>query len=139
MSEKKIPILHLKPEKELFFKGPFDKVAASTIRLTNPSNDQMYFHVQAPSRDIWVLPNSGVLAQNETKEIIIHCKPFDIKTTDPSRDRLIIKSTPLCYLQTKPEDAVLASMEKVDSMLKCIFKAPELSASAVQGPNRGAT
>ncbi|CAI2737659.1 unnamed protein product, partial [Dicrocoelium dendriticum] len=122
--------LLIHPRGELLFEGPFDKLVASKIHLTNPSNDRMYFHVQAPSRDIWVLPDSGILDQKETKVIRVHCKPLDLSTTDLSRYHIIIKSTVLKEKQTKPIEDVLCSVKKVDCMLKCIFKSPGMLTSA---------
>ncbi|CAH8637890.1 unnamed protein product [Dicrocoelium dendriticum] len=85
--------LTLEPNRELVFEGILDKPISSTVRLTNDSIDNVYFHVRAASSDLQIRPDSGILKSGEKEEITVFWKPMEWNYTDVLRDRIIIKSS----------------------------------------------
>ncbi|CAH8429565.1 unnamed protein product [Dicrocoelium dendriticum] len=138
MSHKKIPLLRLQPEKELFFKGPFTDVVVAKLNIKNDQTFDMCFKVSLTRPEqYYTRYTRWTIFSTHLATIDVALLPFEYEPMVESNDEIIIQ----CIVKPvdKENDQVLASVEKMDSMLKCIFKAPGLSASAVLEPNGGAT
>ncbi|PAA50033.1 hypothetical protein BOX15_Mlig031492g4, partial [Macrostomum lignano] len=86
-------ILQIKPELELTFRGPFDKVVTSTLRLRNPGSDVVAFKVKttAPKR-YCVRPNSGLVQPNSEVEVAVMLQPFEYDPAEKARHKFMVQS-----------------------------------------------
>uniref|UniRef100_A0A1I8I184 MSP domain-containing protein n=1 Tax=Macrostomum lignano TaxID=282301 RepID=A0A1I8I184_9PLAT len=82
-------ILSLKPDSELVFRGPFDRVVTTTLRLSNPVADQpVAFKVKttAPKR-YCVRPNSGLIQAGGEVEVAVMLQPSAGDQSDTAEQR----------------------------------------------------
>ncbi|PAA62119.1 hypothetical protein BOX15_Mlig013792g2 [Macrostomum lignano] len=82
-------ILSLKPDSELVFRGPFDRVVTTTLRLSNPIADQpVAFKVKttAPKR-YCVRPNSGLIQAGGEVEVAVMLQPSAGDQSDTAEQR----------------------------------------------------
>ncbi|CAI2737379.1 unnamed protein product, partial [Dicrocoelium dendriticum] len=117
---------------------PFTDIVVAKLDIKNDQTFAMCFKVSFTRPDRYYTRHSRwEISSNSSGTIDVALLPFEYEPVVESNDEIIIQ----CIVKPvdKQSNQLLASVEKVDSMLKCIFKAPGLSASAVQGPNRGAT
>lgn len=116
--------LVIEPSHELAFEGPFNKSVTSNVHLTNPSRDRIYFQIQASSQKLSAVPASGVIDPNQTREVLVSCKPLDFNGADKPRERIMIKSVVLKDSDTRSPEELLAGNQASDTLLKCVFNAP---------------
>ncbi|CAH8502914.1 unnamed protein product, partial [Dicrocoelium dendriticum] len=117
--------LVVEPNPELVFKGPFDVTGSASLRLTNPSEHMIHFHINTPSNILSVVPNDDTISPKETKTVTVVRKTLGLHVTDTLRDRLSIKASILPSGTSKPTQAVLDIDKKTDLLIKCVFKASE--------------
>lgn len=134
-------ILQIRPETELTFRGPFDKVVTSVLKLRNPGSDVVAFKVKttAPKR-YCVRPNSGLVQAKSEVEVAVMLQPFDYDPADKSRHKfmvqsLVVKSSAVESLDELWKSATADTL--MDSKLKVVLD-PGTDESNVTGGGGGA-
>jgi vesicle-associated membrane protein-associated protein A len=134
--------LELIPNGDLVFKGPFNVVSTTTLKLSNSGNDRLAYKIKttAPKR-YCVKPNSGFLESHNTANIQVMLQP---QTTGQQDDRTKHKfmvqwvAVPSSY-SDDVENFWKQDLTKYgvhDSKLKCVF-ADEQPAAVVPNDSYG--
>ncbi|XP_058064090.1 vesicle-associated membrane protein-associated protein B-like [Anopheles bellator] len=120
-------LLIIEPANELKFQGPFRTAVASYMRLTNPTDHDIYFKIKTTApKKYCVRPNSGLLEPRESQEIAIVLQPFIFDSNEKNKHKFMVQS------MVKPEDEEInledlwkKYPEKLmDSKLRCVFDCP---------------
>ncbi|KAF8560515.1 hypothetical protein P879_06994 [Paragonimus westermani] len=119
--------LAVEPSHDLVFEGPFTKPVSSTVTLTNPSRDPIFFKIQASSPKLSATPGSGVVNPNETTEVLVKVKPLDPSDQAKIRERLLIQSLVLKDSETQSPEELLETSPTTDTILKCVFRIPGMA------------
>lgn len=131
-------MLQIDPPNELVFKGPFDDMVASQLKLTNPSDKDVCFKVKTTApKQYCVRPNSGIIHPGETSVVTIMLQPFDSSSsTDAERakHKFMVQST-----YVPPGDLALENIWKVtspsdfmDSKIRVVFEQPAVGDDHVE-------
>lgn len=101
-------VLLLEPDSELHFKGPFNDVVTSHLKLSNPTDKRICFKVKttAPKR-YCVRPNSGILEPKNKHKFMVQ--------TMFAPDGDVNQET--VWRDANPESLM-------DSKLRCVFEMP---------------
>ncbi|XP_015911183.1 vesicle-associated membrane protein-associated protein B/C [Parasteatoda tepidariorum] len=115
--------LQLDPPNELHFKGPFNEVTTSHLKLTNPTERQIAFKVKTTAPKTYcVRPNGGIIQPKQSITVAVMLQPFS-ENDDRSKDKFMVQSMYVpegdvnhdtMWHDTPPEGLM-------NSKLKCIF------------------
>ncbi|XP_044732681.1 vesicle-associated membrane protein/synaptobrevin-binding protein-like [Chrysoperla carnea] len=120
-------IIHIEPQNELKFRGPFNVPVTSYMKLTNPTDKKVVFKIKTTApKKYCVRPNSGILEPKNVIEIAICLQPFIFDPAEKNKHKFMVQTV------VAPEDEFCAdtlwkdiSPEKLmDSKLKCVFEMP---------------
>ncbi|EAA06671.5 AGAP000626-PA [Anopheles gambiae str. PEST] len=137
-------LLTIEPANELKFQGPFRTAVASYMRLTNPTDHDIYFKIKTTApKKYCVRPNCGLLEPRESQEIAIVLQPFIFDSNEKNKHKFMVQS----MVKPDDEDINLEDLWKkypeklMDSKLRCVFECPLDSnqpAQATDGSNAAA-
>ncbi|RWS08142.1 VAMP-associated protein involved in inositol metabolism-like protein [Dinothrombium tinctorium] len=121
-------ILILEPKHELHFKGPYNEVVTSYLKLTNPSTKRVCFKVKttAPKR-YCVRPNNGIIEPKGNTTIAVMLQPFDIENqSDKNKHKFMVQTVfaPEGDVNQETLWKEVPSENIMDSKLKCVFDLP---------------
>ncbi|XP_035789916.1 vesicle-associated membrane protein-associated protein B-like [Anopheles albimanus] len=128
-------LLIIEPATELKFQGPFRTAVASYMRLTNPTDHDIYFKIKTTApKKYCVRPNCGMLEPRESQEIAIVLQPFIFDSNEKNKHKFMVQS------MVKPEDEEIQLEELwkkypenlMDSKLRCVFDCPVETNQATQ-------
>ncbi|XP_050071626.1 vesicle-associated membrane protein/synaptobrevin-binding protein [Anopheles maculipalpis] len=120
-------LLNIEPANELKFLGPFRTAVASYMRLTNPTDHDIFFKIKTTApKKYCVRPNCGLLEPRESQEIAIVLQPFIFDSNEKNKHKFMVQS------MVKPDDEEInledlwkKYPEKLmDSKLRCVFECP---------------
>lgn len=120
-------LLNIEPANELKFLGPFRTAVASYMRLTNPTDHDIFFKIKTTApKKYCVRPNCGLLERRESQEIAIVLQPFIFDSNEKNKHKFMVQS------MVKPDDEEInledlwkKYPEKLmDSKLRCVFECP---------------
>ncbi|XP_035904391.1 vesicle-associated membrane protein/synaptobrevin-binding protein isoform X2 [Anopheles stephensi] len=120
-------LLNIDPANELKFMGPFRTAVASYMRLTNPTDHDIFFKIKTTApKKYCVRPNCGLLEPRESQEIAIVLQPFIFDSNEKNKHKFMVQS------MVKPDDEEInledlwkKYPEKLmDSKLRCVFECP---------------
>uniref|UniRef100_A0A182KGA5 MSP domain-containing protein n=1 Tax=Anopheles christyi TaxID=43041 RepID=A0A182KGA5_9DIPT len=106
---------------------PFRTAVASYMRLTNPTDHDIYFKIKTTApKKYCVRPNCGLLEPRESQEIAIVLQPFIFDSNEKNKHKFMVQS------MVKPDDEEInledlwkKYPEKLmDSKLRCVFECP---------------
>lgn len=118
-------VLGLEPKSELHFKGPFNDVVTSYLKLSNPSDRRVCFKVKttAPKR-YCVRPNNGLIEPFGHTTIAVMLQPVDLDNlNDKNKHKFMVQSVFAPEGDVNQENLwkeVTPDMV-MDSKLKCVF------------------
>uniref|UniRef100_A0A1E1XIH0 Putative vamp vesicle-associated membrane protein-associated protein a n=1 Tax=Amblyomma aureolatum TaxID=187763 RepID=A0A1E1XIH0_9ACAR len=120
-------VLQLEPDSELHFKGPFNDVVTSHLKLSNPTDKRICFKVKttAPKR-YCVRPNSGILDPKQAVQVAVMLQPFEYDPTEKNKHKFMVQ-TMIAPDGDVNQDTVWrdANPESLmDSKLRCVFEMP---------------
>ncbi|XP_060519774.1 vesicle-associated membrane protein-associated protein B-like [Cylas formicarius] len=131
-------ILHIEPQNDLKFTGPFNVPVTSYMKLTNPSDQKVLFKIKTTApKKYCVRPNSGILDPGKSTEIAICLQPFVYDPAEKNKHKFMVQTT----FAPEHGDTNLEQIWKeispeklMDSKLKCVFELPpeELNQSETQ-------
>uniref|UniRef100_A0A182Q5X2 MSP domain-containing protein n=1 Tax=Anopheles farauti TaxID=69004 RepID=A0A182Q5X2_9DIPT len=134
-------LLNIEPANELKFQGPFRTAVASYMRLTNPTEHDIYFKIKTTApKKYCVRPNCGMLEPRESQEIAIVLQPFIFDSNEKNKHKFMVQS----MVKPDDEDINLEDLWKkypeklMDSKLRCVFECP-LDNNQPSGSGAGAT
>uniref|UniRef100_A0A1W7R9A0 Putative VAMP-associated protein n=1 Tax=Hadrurus spadix TaxID=141984 RepID=A0A1W7R9A0_9SCOR len=121
-------VLHLDPQVELHFKGPFTDVVTSHLKLTNPTDRRVCFKVKttAPKR-YCVRPNSGIIEPKQFVNVAVMLQPFEYDPNEKNKHKFMVQTMfapegdinqETLWREANPESLM-------DSKLRCYFEMPE--------------
>ncbi|XP_053678900.1 vesicle-associated membrane protein-associated protein B-like isoform X1 [Anopheles nili] len=124
---KPLQLLNIEPATELKFQGPFRTAVASYMRLTNPTDHEIYFKIKTTApKKYCVRPNCGLLEPGDLQEIAIVLQPFTFDSNEKNKHKFMVQS----MVKPEDEDVNLEDLwrkypEKLmDSKLRCVFECP---------------
>lgn len=141
-------VLLLEPDSELHFKGPFNDVVTSHLKLSNPTDKRICFKVKttAPKR-YCVRPNSGILEPKQAVQVAVMLQPFEYDPTEKNKHKFMVQTMfapdgdvnqDTVWRDANPESLM-------DSKLRCVFDMPteaapqnNLDVSTSHGDEKGA-
>uniref|UniRef100_A0A182N141 MSP domain-containing protein n=1 Tax=Anopheles dirus TaxID=7168 RepID=A0A182N141_9DIPT len=107
--------------------GPFRTAVASYMRLTNPTDHDIYFKIKTTApKKYCVRPNCGILEPHESQEIAIVLQPFIFDSNEKNKHKFMVQS----MVKPDDEDINLEDLWKkypeklMDSKLRCVFECP---------------
>lgn len=122
--------LIIDPPGELRFIGPFTSPVITTLKLANPSDENILFKIKttAPKR-YCVRPNFGCVAPNDKVSVEICLQPFVYDPYEKNKHKFMVQSI-VCPSDEKPQDPnkywkELPIDHFMDAKLKCVFEMPE--------------
>lgn len=124
-------VLYLEPQTELHFRGPFNEVVTSYLKLTNPTERRVCFKVKttAPKR-YCVRPNSGIIPPKQSVNVAVMLQPFEYDPNEKNKHKFMVQTMLApegdINLETLWRDANPESL--MDSKLRCVFEMPETTA-----------
>jgi hypothetical protein len=134
--------LELIPNGDLVFKGPFNVVSTTTLKLANSGNERLAYKIKttAPKR-YCVKPNSGFLDAHATANIQVMLQPQTAgQPDDRSKHKFMVQWVAVPNNYTDDVDNFwkqdLKTLNVQDSKLKCLF-ADEQSAAIVPNDSHG--
>ncbi|CAK9295307.1 unnamed protein product [Gordionus sp. m RMFG-2023] len=120
-------LLILEPPSDLLFKGPFNEVATSCLKLTNISEQPVCFKVKTTAPKMYcVRPNSGRIDPKAAIDVAIMLQPFDYNTFDKTKHKFMVQSI-VAPLQPMDMDKLWKEADPndiINTKLKCIFEMP---------------
>lgn len=126
--------LELIPNGDLIFKGPFNVVSTTTLKLSNSGNERLAYKIKttAPKR-YCVKPNSGFLDRRDTTSIQVMLQPQTPGAQDDrTKHKFMVQwaTIPDTYADDCEtfwkQDATKFAVQ--DSKLKCVFADEQTSA-----------
>ncbi|CAN8024226.1 unnamed protein product [Ixodes persulcatus] len=141
-------VLVLEPDSELHFKGPFNDVVTSYLKLSNPTDRRICFKVKttAPKR-YCVRPNSGILEPKQAVHVAVMLQPFEYDPSEKNKHKFMVQ-TMVAPDGDVNQDTVWRDANPealMDSKLKCVFEMPaeaapqnNLDVSTSHGDEKGA-
>lgn len=128
--------LELIPNNDLVFKGPFNAVSTTTLKLNNSGNERLAYKIKttAPKR-YCVKPNSGFLEAHANASIQVMLQPQTPgQPDDRTKHKFMVQWVAVPSTFTEDVDTFwkqdLKSLNVQDSKLKCVF-ADEAQAAVV--------
>lgn len=128
--------LELIPNNDLIFKGPFNAVSTTTLKLSNSGNERLAYKIKttAPKR-YCVKPNSGFLDAHANASIQVMLQPQTPgQPDDRTKHKFMVQWVAVPSTFTDDVDNFwkqdLKSLNVQDSKLKCVF-ADESQAAVV--------
>lgn len=123
-------VLHIEPQNELRFRGPFTGTSVTSyIKLTNPTNHKVYFKIKttAPKR-YCVRPNSGCIRPKAVTQIAVTLQPSDFDPAEKNKHKFMVQ-TLIAPDDDDDEDYTdvwkdISPSQLMDSKLKCVFENP---------------
>lgn len=120
-------VLILEPSQELKFKGPFNDVVTSQLKLSNPTEKRVCFKVKTTApRRYCVRPNSGLVEAHGAVSVAVMLQPFDYDPHEKNKHKFMVQS-----LFAPDGDVNLDLLFKeadqsqlMDSKLRCVFELP---------------
>jgi len=134
--------LELIPNGDLVFKGPFNVVSTTTLKLSNSGNERLAYKIKttAPKR-YCVKPNSGFLEPHATTNIQVMLQPHTAgQQDDRTKHKFMVQwvGVPTTYTDDVEnfwkQDLTKSNVH--DSKLKCVF-ADEQPAAVVPNDSYG--
>jgi hypothetical protein len=121
-------VLVLEPKTELHFKGPFNDVVTSYLKLSNPSERRVCFKVKttAPKR-YCVRPNNGLIEPFGSTTIAVMLQPIDFDNlNDKNKHKFMVQTLFAPEGDVNQENLwkEVNSDMIMDSKLKCVFDMP---------------
>lgn len=121
-------VLILEPKQELHFKGPFNDVVTSYLKLTNPSERRVCFKVKttAPKR-YCVRPNNGLLEPFGNTTIAVMLQPVDLDNLNDKNKHKFMVQTMFAPEGDVNQENLWKEVNPeaiMDSKLKCVFDLP---------------
>lgn len=120
-------VLILEPSQELKFKGPFNDVVTSQLKLSNPTEKRVCFKVKTTApRRYCVRPNSGLVEPHGAVSVAVMLQPFDYDPHEKNKHKFMVQSL------FAPEGEVnldglfkeADQSQLMDSKLRCVFELP---------------
>lgn len=134
--KKKTMTLELIPNNDLIFKGPFNVVSTTTLKLNNSGNERLAYKIKttAPKR-YCVKPNSGFLDAHTMANIQVMLQPQTAgQPDDRTKHKFMVQWVAVPASYTDDVDNFwkqdLKTLSVQDSKLKCVF-ADETQAAVV--------
>jgi vesicle-associated membrane protein-associated protein A len=134
--------LELIPNSDLIFKGPFNVVSTTTLKLANSGNERLAYKIKttAPKR-YCVKPNSGFLDPQATANIQVMLQPQAAgQPDDRTKHKFMVQWVAVPTNYTEDVDNFwkqdLKTLNVQDSKLKCTF-ADEQPAAVVPNDSHG--
>jgi vesicle-associated membrane protein-associated protein A len=134
--------LELIPNGDLIFKGPFNVVSTTTLKLANSGNERLAYKIKttAPKR-YCVKPNSGFLESHANANIQVMLQPQAAgQPDDRTKHKFMVQWVAVPNTYTDDVDNFwkqdLKSLNVQDSKLKCVF-ADEQQAAVVPNDSHG--
>jgi len=134
--------LELIPNGDLVFKGPFNVVSTTTLKLSNSANERLAYKIKttAPKR-YCVKPNSGFLEPHATANIQVMLQPHTAgQQDDRTKHKFMVQWVGVPASYTDDVEAFwkqdLSKSSVHDSKLKCVF-ADEQPAAVVPNDSYG--
>jgi len=134
--------LELIPNGDLIFKGPFNVVSTTTLKLSNSANERLAYKIKttAPKR-YCVKPNSGFLDPHATANIQVMLQPQAAgQPDDRTKHKFMVQWVAVPNTYTEDVDNFwkqdVKTLNVQDSKLKCIF-ADEPPAAVVPNDSHG--
>lgn len=128
--------LELIPGTDLVFKGPFNAVSTTTLKLANTGNEKLAYKIKttAPKR-YCVKPNSGFLDAHLTTTVQVMLQPHPAgQPDDRTRHKFMVQWVAVPASYTEDVDSFwkqdLKGSNVQDAKLKCVFN-DETSAAVV--------
>jgi len=124
---KQSQVLEITPSHELRFKGPYNDVVTSTLKLFNPSDKRVCFKVKTTApRRYCVRPNSGLIDGKSAVHVSVMLQPVDGDATDKGKHKFMVQSM---FAPDIVEDmdklwSDASPSELMDSKLRCVFEDP---------------
>ncbi|XP_068250052.1 vesicle-associated membrane protein-associated protein A [Palaemon carinicauda] len=120
-------VLILEPSQELKFKGPFNDVVTSQLKLSNPTEKRVCFKVKTTApRRYCVRPNSGLVEPHGAVSVAVMLQPFDYDPHEKNKHKFMVQS-----LFAQDGEVNLDGLFKeadqsqlMDSKLRCVFELP---------------
>lgn len=133
-AEKVPQILTIEPDNELVFRGPFQDVVTTILKLHNPSDKKVCFKVKttAPKR-YCVRPNCGLIDPSDNVNVAVMLQPFDYKDPNENkRHKFLVQSVvptgEIAEISAADVEALWKNLPDkypiMDSKLKCVFEMP---------------
>lgn len=133
-AEKVPQILTMEPDNELVFRGPFQDVVTTILKLHNPSDQKVCFKVKttAPKR-YCVRPNCGLIESNDNVNVAVMLQPFEYKDPNENkRHKFLVQSVvptgEIADISAGDVEALWKNLPDkypiMDSKLKCVFEMP---------------
>ena len=131
----KAALIRIEPKNEIRFIGPFNTTVSTQLKLTNMTENQVFFKIKTTSpRSYCVRPNDGLIGPMEVGIVQIILQPFDYNPNDKqlSKHKFMVQS------RYAPENATTADsdnafkvvteeMEIHDARLRSVFELPAQS------------
>ncbi|CAF2404158.1 unnamed protein product [Rotaria sp. Silwood2] len=134
--------LELIPNSDLIFKGPFNVVSITTLKLSNSGNERLAYKIKttAPKR-YCVKPNSGFLDAHASTNIQVMLQPQTAgQPDDRTKHKFMVQWVAVPSNYTEDVDNFwkqdLKSLNVQDSKLKCVFS-DEQAAAVVPNDSHG--
>lgn len=120
-------VLILEPSTELKFKGPFNDVVTSTLKLSNPTDKRVCFKVKTTApRRYCVRPNSGLVEARGMVSVAVMLQPFEYDPQEKNKHKFMVQA-----IFAPDGDVNLDALFKeadqsqlMDSKLRCVFELP---------------
>lgn len=128
----KAALIRIEPENEIRFIGPFNSTVSTQLKLTNMTENQVFFKIKTTApRSYCVRPNNGLISPMDVGIVQVMLQPFDYNPNDKERS----KHKFMVQSRYAPEDATTADsdnafksvtegVEMHDARLKCVFELP---------------
>ncbi|CAF1435601.1 unnamed protein product [Adineta ricciae] len=134
--------LELIPNGDLVFKGPFNTVSTTTLKLSNSGNERLAYKIKttAPKR-YCVKPNSGFLDPHVSASVQVMLQPQPAgQQDDRNKHKFMVQWVAVPESNTDDVESFwkqdLTKLNAHDSKLKCVF-ADEAPAAVVPNDSYG--
>ncbi|EDV29762.1 uncharacterized protein TRIADDRAFT_52486 [Trichoplax adhaerens] len=117
--------LILDPSTELRFKGPFDKVVTTQLKLANPTDKRICFKVKTTvPKHYCVRPNNGIIDPQDSLVVSIMLQPLAHDPSDKTtKHKFMVQSVyPPSDMSSGDVWKAVNSASVMDSKLKCVFE-----------------
>jgi len=120
-------VLQLEPAQELKFKGPFNDVVTSQLKLANPTDKRVCFKVKTTApRRYCVRPNSGLVEAHQAVSVAVMLQPFDYDPHEKNKHKFMVQSlyAPEGEVNLDQLFKEADQSQLMDSKLRCVFDVP---------------
>lgn len=140
MKENTTMALDLSPDGDLIFKGPFNVVSTTTLKLNNSGSERLAYKIKttAPKR-YCVKPNSGFLEPKTSAGIQVMLQPQTLgQPDDRNKHKFMVQWVAVPSSYTEDVDAFwkqdIKTLNVQDSKLKCVFMEDQPAANVNETP-----